>query len=269
MGCGSSRFTVVEPVRSSELVGGEEDTVSKQGCRGDSAVSKLTTDSGVVLDTGEVPTLLGAVPRKLSPLAAHIPGLAQESGERPRSSEILEQLLSQGIIAQPRERASGEAYNIMIDDRETPKRRPPPHLESLKGKRDQSVTSQVDMEEKMRQAEEERKEELNVNLRPKSAGVHDPEAASTSREGDIVSPVEVLHAPDAPETPPSPRGIQQDPLDPDPTQTQEGGDGGSGGVREGGGEGVISGLSGQLLSASLEMENDSTFQQTEQAEEQF
>lgn len=120
--------------------------MSKQGCRGDSAVSKLTTDSGVVLDTGEVPTLLGAVPRKLSPLAgkrsvcvcggvcvrecvylvlvrdlfvcvshsAHIPGLAQESGERPRSSEILEQLLSQGIIAQPRERASSEAYNIMV-----------------------------------------------------------------------------------------------------------------------------------------------------------
>ncbi|XP_036827538.1 stathmin domain-containing protein 1 isoform X2 [Oncorhynchus mykiss] len=268
MGCGSSRFTVVEPMRSSELDGGEDDTVSKQGCRGDSAVSKLTTDSGVVLDTGEVPTLLGAVPRKLSPLAAHIPGLAQESGERPRSSEILEQLLSQGIIAQPRERASSEAYNIMIDDRETPKRRPTPHLESLKGKRDQSVTSQVDMEERMRQAEEERKE-LNMNLRPKSAGVHDPEAASTSGEGDIVSPVEVLHAPDAPEKPPSPRGIQQEPLDPDPTQTQGGGDGGSGGVREGGGEGVISGLSGQLLSASLEMENDSTFQQTEQAEEQF
>ncbi|XP_029521269.1 stathmin domain-containing protein 1 isoform X1 [Oncorhynchus nerka] len=266
MGCGSSRFTVVEPMRSSELDGGEDDTVSKQGCRGDSAVSKLTTDSGVVLDTGEVPTLLGAVPKKLSPLAAHIPGLAQESGERPRSSEILEQLLSQGIIAQPRERASGEAYNIMIDDRETPKRRPTPHLESLKGKRDQSVTSQVDMEERMRQAEEERKEELNVNLRPKSAGVHDPEAASTSGEGDIVSPVEVLHAP---ETPPSPRRIQQEPLDPDPTQTQGGGDGGSGGVREGGGEGVVSGLSGQLLSASLEMENDSTFQQTEQAEEQF
>lgn len=44
-----------------------------------------------------------------------------------------------------------------IDDRETPKRRPTPHLESLKGKRDQSVTSQVDMEERMRQAEEERK----------------------------------------------------------------------------------------------------------------
>ncbi|XP_013998371.1 stathmin domain-containing protein 1 isoform X2 [Salmo salar] len=268
MGCSSSRFTVVEPVRSSELDGGEDDTVSKQGCRGDSAVSKLTTDSGVVLDTGEVPTLLGAVPRKLSPLAAHIPGLAQESGERPKSSDILEQLRGQGIIAQPRERASGEAYNIMIDDRETPKRRPPPHLESLKGKRDQSVTSQVDMEERMRQAEEERKE-LNVNLRPKSAGVHDPEAASTSGEGNVVSPVEILHTPDAPETPPSPRGIQQEPLDPDPTQTHGGGDGGSGGVREGGGEGVRSGLSGQLLSASLEMENDSTFQQTEQAEEQF
>ncbi|CAB1350755.1 unnamed protein product [Coregonus sp. 'balchen'] len=268
MGCGSSRITVVEPVRSSELHGVADDTVSKQGCRGDSAVSKFTTDSGVVLDTGEVPTLLGAAPRKLPPLAAHSPGLTQESGERPRSSEILEQLLSQGIIiAQPRERASGEAYNIMIDDTEKPSRGPPPHLESLKGRRDQSVTSKEDMEERMRQAEEGRKlneEELNLSLRTKSAGVRGPEAASTTGEGDVVTHVEVLHAPDAPETPPSPRGIQQD-----PPQTQGGGDGGNGGVRESRGEGVRSGLSGQLLSASLEMENDSTFQQTEQAEELF
>lgn len=102
-------------------------------------MSKFTTDSGVVLYTGEVPTLPKAVPRKLPPLAcvcvckrervkecmlvrdlvcfpllAHIPSLVHESGERPRSSEILEQLLSQGIIpAQPREWASGEAYNMV------------------------------------------------------------------------------------------------------------------------------------------------------------
>ena len=37
--------------------------------RGDSAVSKFTTDSGVGLDSGEAPTLPGAVHRKLPPLA--------------------------------------------------------------------------------------------------------------------------------------------------------------------------------------------------------
>ncbi len=42
-------------------------------------------------------------------------GLSQQSEERPESSEILEQLLVQGIIpAQPRQGGSGEAYNIMV-----------------------------------------------------------------------------------------------------------------------------------------------------------
>ncbi|CAB1320551.1 unnamed protein product [Coregonus sp. 'balchen'] len=155
----------------------------------------------------------------------------------------------------------------MIVDTETPSRRPPPHLESLKGRRDQSVTTKEDMEERMRQAEERRnkrkEEELKVRLRTKSAGVCGPNTAAKTGEGDVFTPVEVLQAPD---TPPSPRGIQQDPPDTDPTQTQGGGDGG---VRESGGEGVRSGVSGQLLSASLEMENDSTFQQIEQTVEMF
>lgn len=95
----------------------QDDTGSRQGSRGDSAVSEFTTDSGVVLYTGEVPTLPRAVPWKLPPLVcvcvcvkecmlvrdlvcvplpAHIPSLVHESGERPRSSEILEQLLIPG-----------------------------------------------------------------------------------------------------------------------------------------------------------------------------
>lgn len=46
----------------------QDDTGSRQGSRGDSAVSEFTTDSGVVLYTGEVPTLPRAVPWKLPPL---------------------------------------------------------------------------------------------------------------------------------------------------------------------------------------------------------
>lgn len=47
---------------------GQDETGSKHGGRGDSAVSKGTTDSGVVMDNRDVPTLPGAVPRKLPPL---------------------------------------------------------------------------------------------------------------------------------------------------------------------------------------------------------
>jgi len=38
--------------------------------RGDSAVSKGTTDSGVVMDNRDNPVLPGAVPRKLPPLTS-------------------------------------------------------------------------------------------------------------------------------------------------------------------------------------------------------
>ncbi|XP_010902326.2 stathmin domain-containing protein 1 [Esox lucius] len=251
MGCGGSRITAVKPVRSGEL-NGEDDTGSKQGCRGESAVSKFTTDSGVVLEAEEFPALPGTLARVLPSLAAHRSCLCQEV-ERPKSSEILEQLLSQGLITTvPRERLSGEAYNILIDGTETPKRRLPPRLESLKGKRNESITKD-DIEERMRHAEGRRKlreEELKVRLRTKSARVRNPVAATTTREGGGTGLVEV---PSAGEIPPTVGGVPPDPWHPGPLLTLGEGDGGSGGLSERG---------GQILSASL-VENDSTFQQAE------
>ncbi|TSK31347.1 Stathmin domain-containing protein 1 [Bagarius yarrelli] len=172
MGCGSSRITVVEPAKS----GGPDTTTEIEPLhgspRGDSAISKNTTDSGVGLETGDASVPPRTVSRILLPLRAQSPGLNQES-QRPESSVILEQLLSQGIIpAQNRVAASGEAYNIMLAEGEVPKKRPPPRLESLKIRKEQEVTRKEDLDEKMRQVEERRKireEELRNRLRVKSA----------------------------------------------------------------------------------------------------
>lgn len=52
------------------FVSRQDETGSKLGGRGDSAVSKGTTDSGVVMENKEIPELPGAVPRKLPPLTS-------------------------------------------------------------------------------------------------------------------------------------------------------------------------------------------------------
>ncbi|XP_039977799.1 uncharacterized protein LOC120786420 [Xiphias gladius] len=135
MGCGSSANTAVQPLTPEEANGDEDETGSKIGSRGDSAVSKGTTDSGVVMENKEITVLPGAVPGKLPPLTsgcvresqedtltqdAASPGMLQQDStvqDRQKSSEILEELLNQGIIAvgQTRERSkgAGEAYSIM------------------------------------------------------------------------------------------------------------------------------------------------------------
>ncbi|XP_056154005.1 stathmin domain-containing protein 1 [Lampris incognitus] len=137
MGCGVSKTTVVQPINPNELQREEDETASKHGGRGDSAVSKVTTDSGVVMESRDV---LGS------------PGI-----ERLKSSEILEQLLSQGILlVGERNSKAGEAYNIMLDDKELPRRRPPARLESLKVRKEQSPTSREAIDHKMRLAEERR-----------------------------------------------------------------------------------------------------------------
>ncbi|XP_062302033.1 stathmin domain-containing protein 1 [Osmerus eperlanus] len=270
MGCGSSKITLVQPVLSSPD-SNEEDT-GKQCVgvdRGDSAVSKFTTDSGVGLDSGEAPTLPGAVHRKLPPLAGSSPGLPQET-QRPRSSDIMEQLLSQGIIpAHPKDRAykTGEAYNIMLDKPEMPRTSPPSRLESLKIRKDQMGTSREEMEEKMRQVEERRKlkeEELRLRLRSKSARVRGLASAELGGETGL-TPVETLQN-RLPDTLPG-SGDPEDLQDPLLHAHTEAGEG----SREaGGGQGdkVSEGARiGDLLTASLQMESDFTFQQTEQAEQ--
>ncbi|XP_051246373.1 stathmin domain-containing protein 1 isoform X1 [Dicentrarchus labrax] len=214
MGCGSSTNTdVVQPLRPEEVNGDEDETGSKLDGRGDSAVSKGTTDSGVVMENREIPVLPGAVPRKLPPLTCVRESEAAQDGLRPKSSEILEELLNQGIIpvGQTRERGSGagEAYSIMLDDTEGVKRRPPARLESLKAKKEQSLPSKEEMEEKIRLAEERRKlkeDELKARLRNKSARVRGPAPTSSTEEDEALTLVEPLQSP-----------LTPDPVDPPPS----------------------------------------------------
>ncbi|XP_077362213.1 stathmin domain-containing protein 1 [Festucalex cinctus] len=167
MGCGSSSATtVVRPLRPTE-----EDDPGSRCNRGDSAVSKLTEDSGVVVATavenGE--TLPGEVPVKLPGLM----GRDMPMQERPTSSDILEELQNEGIIpvTPNRETASGQAYTILLDDSDGIRRRPPARLESLRVKR---LPSKEEMEEKIRLANDRRKsreDELMARLRSKSARI--------------------------------------------------------------------------------------------------
>ncbi|CAL8364020.1 unnamed protein product [Arctogadus glacialis] len=178
MGCGTSTSTAVVPIDCDELT--KEDETGRLGSRGDSAVSKVTADSGVVVESSLDPTLPGAMPRKIPPLTGG-PGLLQGRGspvERPRSSEILEQLLSQGIIpvGPPREggSAAGGAYDITLDDGELPRQRPPARLVALKisPSRD-SINHQTQQAEGRHQPNEE---DLEARLRTKSARVRAPPA---------------------------------------------------------------------------------------------
>ncbi|KAK2836539.1 hypothetical protein Q7C36_014408 [Tachysurus vachellii] len=175
MGCGSSRIIVVEPTKTGSLNTTNEIETVHGSPRGDSAISKNTTDSGVDLDTAEITVPPKTVPRILPPLQAQSPRQSHES-QRVESSVILEQLLSQGIIpAQSKVASNGEAYNIMLADGEVQRKRPPPRLESLKIRKEQEVTRKEDIDEKMRQVEERRKireEELKNRLRAKSARPH-------------------------------------------------------------------------------------------------
>ncbi|XP_075873451.1 uncharacterized protein stmnd1 [Nelusetta ayraudi] len=186
MGCSSSTSTAVMPLRTDEANRGEEESGTKPDGRGDSAVSKGTADSGVVMEGGQVPSLPGQVPRQL-PVADNV--------VRPKSSEILEELLNQGIIpVGQKSGAAGEAYSIVLDDGDgAGRRRPPPRLESLKAARTRRVPSKEECQEKLRLAERRRKvkeDELVTRLRVRSARVRVPTRAFGS-EVDEDAPVGV------------------------------------------------------------------------------
>uniref|UniRef100_A0A8C5A827 RNA binding motif protein 24a n=1 Tax=Gadus morhua TaxID=8049 RepID=A0A8C5A827_GADMO len=176
MGCGTSTSTAVVPIDCDELT--KEDETGRLGSRGDSAVSKVTADSGVVVESSLDPTLPGAMPRKIPPLTGGLLQGCGSPGERPRSSEILEQLLSQGIIpvGPPREggSAAGGAYDITLEDGEVPRQRPPARLVALKisPSRD-SINHQTQQAEGRHQPNEE---DLEARLRTKSARVRAPPA---------------------------------------------------------------------------------------------
>ncbi|XP_076157951.1 stathmin domain-containing protein 1 [Alosa pseudoharengus] len=277
MGCGaSSNITLVEPVKPSSE--NEHDLLEVQrtegGDRGDSAVSKHTTDSGLGLEAAEGIILPGAVPRQLPPLRASSLGQAQNNTPSPRqeSSEILEQLLNQGIIpAQPHTASNGEAYSIIMDDAEKPLRRPPPRLEKLMvRKEEQGTATKEDIEEKMRQAEERRQtkeDELKVRLRTKSAR-HRQAASQLEADQTVVEELQ-LDAPSTRHSPPK-TPDHQNPISPLEGRLESGGEE----KEERGRDGVIvgdkdGGRGDAPLTDSLNMENDSTFQQVEDIEEIF
>ncbi|XP_061677061.1 uncharacterized protein stmnd1 [Syngnathoides biaculeatus] len=201
MGCGSSKTTGVRPVRPADDVekSVEDDIKGKCG-RGDSAASKATEDSGVVVENGEVP----AEPPAL--LGREVP-----MRDRPTSGDILLDLQNEGIIpASPggQDVTAGRAYTIVLDDSKGIRRRPPARLESLRVKR---LPSKEEMEEKMRLADERRKSreaELTARLRSKSARVRraalDPDAADGVQHGRWPPDVDAV-CPPAPEAGESPR----------------------------------------------------------------
>ncbi|KAM4550560.1 uncharacterized protein stmnd1 [Fundulus diaphanus] len=216
MGCSCSSNTAVQPL--TEANGVQDEAGSKSSGRGDSAGSKGTADSGVVLENRDLLVLPGAVPKKLPPLSSENlkeneverkapngaePGLLQSDVPvkgRLKSSEILEELWSQGIIpvGESWGKESGPAYCIMDEPRGAA-RRPPARLKSLKARKDQSH-SREDLDEKMRLVEERRKfkqDELKTRLRTSSTRGRRPDPTFTIEEDtdSTLSPVESLHLP--------------------------------------------------------------------------
>ncbi|KAM4538880.1 uncharacterized protein stmnd1 [Odontesthes bonariensis] len=212
MGCGHSTNSAVHPL--TEVNRDEDETGSKPGGRGDSAVSKVTTDSGVVMENRGTLVLPEAasdvLPARTSESIresevdratqhAADPGVLQQDGpvqERPKSSEILKELLTQGIIPVGQSR-DGAAYNIVLDGREGFVRRPPARLESLQAKKGQSLLSRQEIDEKMRLTEERRKfkeDELKTRLRTKSARVRGHAPVSSIDEDAFLTPVESLQS---------------------------------------------------------------------------
>ncbi|XP_004628488.1 stathmin domain-containing protein 1 [Octodon degus] len=92
-----------------------------------------------------------------------------EDRERPKSSDILEELMVQGIIqSHNKVFRNGESYDVMVDTTEKPVRKPPARLKKLKIKRNVKDITMKDIEEKMQAAEERRKskeEEIRKRLR--------------------------------------------------------------------------------------------------------
>ncbi|XP_069469706.1 stathmin domain-containing protein 1 [Ambystoma mexicanum] len=195
MGCADSKVKVVRPKESRQTGWAEGGKANKDKeihpdkqaiatPRDGSALSKGTMDSGVGFEDEPVP---GSVPgmvvdRVASPRDRHDGlqtersllggGFTSQQGpqERAKSSDILEELMMQGIIqSQTKFVRNGEAYDVMMDAAERPLKRPPAKLEKLKSKKKKKKTlTKEDIDNKIRAAEERRKykeEELKKRLR--------------------------------------------------------------------------------------------------------
>ncbi|RXN01745.1 Stathmin domain-containing protein 1 [Acipenser ruthenus] len=107
-------------------------------------------------------------------------GLPKDSKERQKSSDIMEELLKQGII---------QSHPRLVESSEKQLKNPPLHLETLKTKKKKRTpVTMEDIEKKMKSAEERRKtkeEELNKRLRTKKP------VNNTSQSSDETEPTEV------------------------------------------------------------------------------
>lgn len=161
-------------------------TSSRENCspKTEAAWPKDTADNAENLDQQtQMGSLPGTIPES-SPPSSEIKGRVNsdpvangiinkpqllESWERPKSSDILEELIVQGII-QSRSQVfrNGESYDVMVDTTEKPLRKPPARLKKLKVKKEVKGFTIQDIEEKMQAAEERRKtkrEEIRKRLR--------------------------------------------------------------------------------------------------------
>ncbi|KAM4029656.1 stathmin domain-containing protein 1 [Anomaloglossus baeobatrachus] len=189
MGCQSSKVRIVQPTdarksgwaekgKSDSQDGSKSQNNVTPNARDGSAMSKGTLDSGVGLDEGAGSHIPGTVqetvfsPRTAIALNKDISVLNGNSvtRERQTSSDILEELMSQGIIqSQSKIVKNGEAYDVLMDTPGKSLRKTPAKLDKLKTirKKSKSLTKE-DIEAKMQAAEDRRKtkeEELKKRLR--------------------------------------------------------------------------------------------------------
>uniref|UniRef100_A0A8C5PKY6 Stathmin domain containing 1 n=1 Tax=Leptobrachium leishanense TaxID=445787 RepID=A0A8C5PKY6_9ANUR len=193
MGCKNSKVKVLQVKPSDERKSGwGAQSKGKPGTEGQnkshevttgrdgSATSKGTMDSGLGKEDESAGGILpGAVTEKAS--SPRRPGLlnndkdpllstCRSQEERQASSDILEELITQGIIqTKTKVVKNGEAYDVTLETVDKPLARPPAKLEKLKTKKtkDTSLTKE-DIESKMKAAEERRRtkeEEMKKRLR--------------------------------------------------------------------------------------------------------
>ncbi|XP_040209696.1 stathmin domain-containing protein 1 [Rana temporaria] len=224
MGCQSSRVRVVQPTDGRKSGWGEKVKPAAKdelksprnnggtNVRDGSAVSKGTMDSGLGYEDEGVGNHLPGIVEVASPRRTHVLNndlsllnRQADTKERQTSTDILEELMSEGIIqGQSKVVRNGEAYSVMVETPGKPLRRPPAKLEKLKTKKKKNTSlTREDIEAKMKAAEERRKtkeEELKKRLRerPMTAlpsqsqfrmGAFTPD---DGQEGEETTPTETL-----------------------------------------------------------------------------
>uniref|UniRef100_A0A8C3YKA4 Stathmin domain containing 1 n=1 Tax=Catagonus wagneri TaxID=51154 RepID=A0A8C3YKA4_9CETA len=107
-----------------------------------------------------------------------------ENRERQTSSDILEELIVQGIIqSHSKVFRNGESYDIMVNTTEKPLQKPPARLKKLKVKKEVKGFTMKDVEAKMQAAAERRKtKEEEIRKRLQSGRLPPPAHHSDSAE---------------------------------------------------------------------------------------